>query len=58
MRTTTFTNLLLAVALAAEPNPPSWDTNSVKIFSPSDSDCQSIVDDVWHEMGGSPCDHG
>ena len=54
---TLFTNLLLTAALAAEPNPPSWDTNSVKIFSPSDTDCQSRIDDVWHEMGGE-CNHG
>ena len=57
MQFTTFTSLLLTAALAAEPNPPQWDENRVRIFSPGDSDCQSRVDEVWHEMGGY-CDHG
>ena len=56
----TFITTLLGAALAAdsEPNPPNWDTNRVIIFSPTDTDCQSRVDAVWHEMGSSGCNHG
>ena len=57
MQLTSFTSLLLTAVLAAEPNPPNWDTNRVRVFSPGDSDCQSRVDEVWHEMGGY-CNHG
>ena len=28
----------IAYALAGEPNPPTWDTNRVKIFTPGQSD--------------------
>ena len=27
--------------LAAEPNPPTWDTNRVKIFTPGQADAQA-----------------
>ena len=57
MQLTSFTSLLLTAVLAAEPNPPNWDTNRVRVFSPGDSDCQSRVDEVWHEMGGY-CNNG
>ena len=55
----TFTCALLgACAVATEPNPPVWDTKSVKFITPS-SDCQSIVNAVWFENGGSnPPNHG
>jgi hypothetical protein len=42
--------LLTACTAATEPNPPTWDTNSVKLITPS-SDCQSIVNAVWFENG-------
>ena len=57
MQLSNLTSLLLTAVLAAEPNPPNWDTNRVRIFSPGDSDCQSRVDEVWHEMGGY-CNNG
>ena len=47
MQKTTFTSMILSAVLAVEPNPPQWDTNRVRIFSPTDSDCQSRVDEVW-----------
>ena len=59
MRTIFTESLILAAVIAMEPNPPTWDTNKVLIFDPTDSDCQSRIDAVWHEMGGeSGCDHG
>mmetsp|Transcript_18346 Transcript_18346/g.13205 ORF Transcript_18346/g.13205 Transcript_18346/m.13205 type:complete len:96 (+) Transcript_18346:35-322(+) len=51
--------MILAAVSAAEPNPPSWDTNAVKILTPGQSDAQSIIDNVWFEQGGhDPADHG
>ena len=52
MQKTTFTSMILSAVLAVEPNPPQWDTNRVRIFSPTDSDCQSRVDEVWFAQGG------
>ena len=52
MQKTTFKSMLLTAVLAVEPNPPQWDTNRVKIFSPTDSDCQSIIDTIFFEQGG------
>ena len=35
-----FSSVLLTAALAFhEPNPPQWDENKVRIFSPGDSNC-------------------
>ena len=37
----------------AEPNPPSWDTQSVKLLDPNDPQgSQKVVDDIYAEMGG------
>jgi hypothetical protein len=38
---------------SSEPNPPSWDTKSVKIIDPNDGTCQKTVDAIWGENGGS-----
>ena len=43
---TTFTSGLLAAVVSAqtgEPNPPTWDSDRVLVFDPSDTDCQSRV---------------
>lgn len=48
------------VASASEPNPPRWDTKWVKFIDPNDpSGGQRVINDVWHENGGSnPGNHG
>jgi len=40
--------------LAVEPNPPTWDTDRVKVFSPSmaKGDAQAIIDTILKENGG------
>ena len=65
MRTTFASGLLAAVVTAqtGEPNPPTWDSDRVLVFDPSDTDCQERVDAIWTEMGeggdsASTCDHG
>ena len=65
MQLITFSSILLTVALAAEqnlsdsgqPNPPNWDTDRVKIFSPDDTDCQTVVDEIFEDVGGY-CNNG
>jgi hypothetical protein len=48
-----------SLVAAIEPNPPNWDTKSVKIFSPGDADVQSTLDAIHAEMGGtSPPNNG
>jgi len=42
----------VAYALAGEPNPPTWDTNRVKIFTPGQSDAQSQLDAIAKSQGG------
>ena len=37
---------------ALEPNPPSWDTDHVKVFEPNDLDAQSILDQIHSTQGG------
>jgi hypothetical protein len=34
------------MALAAEPNPPIWDTDKVKILSPGQAGAQTILDQI------------
>lgn len=38
--------------LAAEPNPPTWDTNRVKIFTPGQADAQAQLDAIHATQGG------
>lgn len=33
----------------AEPNPPMWDTQTVKIISPGQGDAQAILDAIHNE---------
>jgi hypothetical protein len=40
------------VVSALEPNPPFWDTDKVKIFTPGDLDAQSVLDSVHATQGG------
>lgn len=39
-------SLLTASVLAAEPNPPTWDTNHVKILYPGDPTAQATIDTI------------
>ena len=41
--------------IAVEPNPPSWDTNRVKILDPTDpqNNNQQTVDAIYSENGGN-----
>lgn len=50
------TMLLSAVTLANEANPPHWDTKHVKVIK-AGSNCQSLADSIFGEMGGT-CNHG
>jgi hypothetical protein len=38
--------------LDAEPNPPNWNTDKVKIFTPGQSDAQFILDSIEMNLGG------
>jgi len=43
---------------AAQTNPPTW-PSTVRVFSPSDTDIQTVVDAAYANNGGtSPSDHG
>jgi len=56
---TFITAILTAAVSASEANPPVWDTTSVKFIDPAAGDCQSIVDAVWFDVGGTTsCNHG
>jgi hypothetical protein len=47
------TALLCAFAAASEPNPPTWDSTSVKFCDPANfSACQGEVNAIWFENGG------
>ena len=51
--------LFMKMALAAEPNPPAWDTDRVKILSPGQSDAQDILDKIHATNGGmTPSNNG
>jgi hypothetical protein len=55
-RTLLATALLSAATLALEANPPQWDTTHVKVIE-AGSDCQTLADAIFAEMGGG-CDNG
>ena len=51
--------LLCNLAIAVEPNPPNWDSNVVKIFSPGQVDAQDILDSIEIPLSGkSGCNAG
>jgi len=51
--------LMCNLVFADEPNPPNWDTNSVKIFSPGQVDAQEILDSIEDALSGKAgCDAG
>ena len=51
--------LLADLISAAEPNPPAWDTDRVKIFTPGDAGAQAILDQIHATQGGvSPVCNG
>lgn len=51
--------LLCNLVCAIEPNPPNWDTNSVKIFTPGQVDAQEILDSIEDALSGKAgCDAG
>jgi hypothetical protein len=44
---------------AVEPNPPTWDSQRVKVLTPGQKNAQAIVDKIYAENGGhSPAFHG
>ena len=47
------------VYAGSQPNPPSWDTKSVKVIHPGDSNAQGILNAIHDETGGHiPAFHG
>jgi len=44
--------LLCNIIFAAEPNPPNWDTNVVKIFSPGQSNAQGTLNSLSDPLSG------
>ena len=48
----TLSALLLLGVVAVEPNPPTWDLNKVKIFTPGRPGSQEILNQIFRTQGG------
>ena len=45
-------SFMATLAYAVEPNPPTWDTDRVKIFTPGQADAQATINTILAKQGG------